>query len=204
MNGRAGFSLIEVLIVVAIVGILAGISAPRFTEMRDRAETAHCQGNLHSIFVALTAYKADFNRFPLADGIAGDQPSPGKTEVGNGPAANGSWSGVPFVLREFGYLQDSLAYYCPTMQRLVGDRAKRFRYAYNHSTADTGGSKSGAEDIEAQIGKVWLVRCVWLHPADTFTPREVYPFPHNHHTQENALYADGGIQTENIISFSQR
>ena len=193
---RAAFTLIELLIVVAIIAVLAGIAVPRFTSMRDRAETAQCQGNLRAVFVGLTAYKADYNRYPVADGTAGDEPSPGQTTFGEGPAANGSWSGVPLMLSELGYLQDPAAYYCPTMRKLMRGRAKYFRYAYNAAAIDVGGFTGGIHNIETDIADIWMARCVYLHSDYTFTPDEKYTFPHEGRGSENVLFADGRVVTE--------
>ena len=199
---RDGFTLIELLVVVAIIGILAAIAVPRYTAARDRAETAQCQGNLHAVFVALTTYKADWNRYPVADGTAGDTPSPGTTTMGQGPAANGSWDGVPLILRKLNYLSQTDAFFCPVMQRLMAERAMYFRYAYNAAATDTGGHGIGSGSLEGGIGNLWVARCVYLDPADTFSPRQRYPNPHDDRTKENVLYADGTIEMQDVKSFS--
>ena len=117
----------ELLVVMAIIGVLAGVAVPKMLGARDRAEIARCAGNLRAIHVALGLYRVDFGRYPLADGEAGNLPSPGKTAPGQGPAANGSWDGLPLVLHTRGYLADADSYFCPVMKRLAGERREYFR-----------------------------------------------------------------------------
>ena len=179
--------------VVVVIGILAGVAVPRMLEARDRAEVAQCAGNLRTLHVALGLYRVDYGRYPLADGEAGDVPSPGRTVVGKGPAANGSWDGVPLVLNTLGYIENTEVFFCPTMKRLVGERKKYFRYAYNAAASDAGGYAGGSNNIERDEGKIWLARCVYLRPIETFTPNARYPFPHKGRKLENILYTDGRV-----------
>lgn len=54
-----GFTLIELMIVVAIIGILAAIAIPRFAQMLEKSREGSTKGNLSSIKSAASVYYAD-------------------------------------------------------------------------------------------------------------------------------------------------
>ncbi|MBN2330139.1 MAG: prepilin-type N-terminal cleavage/methylation domain-containing protein [Candidatus Omnitrophica bacterium] len=67
MQKRA-FTLIELLIVVAIIGILAAIAVPNFLNAQVRAKIARVKGDLKAVSSALEMYRLDNNAFPLGPG----------------------------------------------------------------------------------------------------------------------------------------
>jgi len=73
-EAERGFTLIELMIVVAIIAILAGILIPNFVNARAQAQTAACESNLRSIATALELYYTDNQVYPTASS-ADVQPS---------------------------------------------------------------------------------------------------------------------------------
>jgi len=67
---RKGFTLIELMIVVAIIGILAAIAIPNFLRFQSRAKQSEAKQNLGAIFTAYNTYMADNNTFPGHPSVA--------------------------------------------------------------------------------------------------------------------------------------
>jgi type II secretion system protein G len=67
-SNERGFTLIELMVVVAIIAILASILIPNFVNARAQAQTAACMSNLRSIATALELYYADNQVYPTASG----------------------------------------------------------------------------------------------------------------------------------------
>ncbi|MBR6021997.1 MAG: prepilin-type N-terminal cleavage/methylation domain-containing protein [Kiritimatiellae bacterium] len=73
-----GFTLVEILAVLAVVAIAAGLMIPAFARARSAAETAACKSNLHLWGQGFQAYAADHRgRFPHTDNETRSDHSPG-------------------------------------------------------------------------------------------------------------------------------
>jgi len=63
---QAGFTLVELMIVVAIIGILAAIAVPQFSAYRQQAFNAAAESNLRNMITAEETYFIDNNNSYLA------------------------------------------------------------------------------------------------------------------------------------------
>lgn len=71
---KSGFTLIEILVVIAIIAIIAAILFPVFGSARENARRAACQSNMRQIGMAFMQYAQDYNdRLPsVSDAMASD------------------------------------------------------------------------------------------------------------------------------------
>lgn len=91
LSKSAGFSLVELMIVVAIMAILAAIAIPSFLRFSMRAKTAEATSNLAAIRTAQESYRAEEDTYlecPAAGGAFGN---PAAWAVGAGASTPIAW-----------------------------------------------------------------------------------------------------------------
>jgi type IV pilus assembly protein PilA len=65
-----GFTLIELMIVVAIIGILAAIAIPNFVKFQCRSKQSEAKGNLKALYVGEESYRAEGDTYASIPTIA--------------------------------------------------------------------------------------------------------------------------------------
>lgn len=104
-QGRKGFTLIEVLVVVAIIALLIAILVPSLKNARELAKRVMCNANLHDLGISLNTYAHENNAyFP---------PTP---YLGTTPTSSGPWGGGDdnlFVLWYRKYARNIASFSCP-------------------------------------------------------------------------------------------
>lgn len=76
---KKGFTLIELIIVIAVISILIGIALPRFKGMREEGLVAQAKGELRTLQVAVETYYIHNSSYPTAGdtwqtALTGDSP----------------------------------------------------------------------------------------------------------------------------------
>jgi len=84
-RGACGFTLLELLVVIVIIGLLAGYVAPRYFSQVGKSEIQVAKAQVESLEKALDQFRLDNRRYPT--------PEEGLDALVAKPAAAANWSG---------------------------------------------------------------------------------------------------------------
>lgn len=84
-NVQTGFTLLELLVVILIIGLLTGIVAPRLLGQISRSEVTAARAQIDAFDKAIEAFRIDTGRFP--------SDTEGLQALVNRPASDARWRG---------------------------------------------------------------------------------------------------------------
>lgn len=83
---QAGFTLLELLVVIVIIGLLAGLVAPRYFDQVSKSNTKVARAQIESLEKSLDQYRLDIGRYPTTEqGLAALFTKPPNVEKWQGP-----------------------------------------------------------------------------------------------------------------------
>ncbi|MGN6555582.1 MAG: type II secretion system protein [Verrucomicrobiota bacterium] len=180
-----GFTLVELLIVIAIIGVLSSILLPALAKSRDRAQGIFCLNNTRQLTVAWIVY-ADDHEGKLAYNLANDsQANMEQNWVDNvlsWQLDSDNTNAAALVATGLGpYTSKSAAIYrCPSdhvlsdVQNRAGWSARVRSYSMNGMVGDDGTSASG-QNVNNPAYVQFLKYSSFPRPADIFTFVEEHP-----------------------------
>lgn len=216
--GRPGFTLVELLVVIAVVALLVSLLLPALAAARDSGRRASCLSNLHQIGLAIHLYSADFSgqipygpKAPPFTSPASFYPSTG-APTSLISLQNGAPVALGLLLPHY-LAATSRVLFCPGADQTldaeaelakVGRMQAQSSYYYRHGSNpllfDTPETASQPAPRLDQLGVNRHGHPVRALAMDTqfLPPAELAPFnvkarTHHHLKVANVLYADGRV-----------
>jgi general secretion pathway protein G len=85
-TASAGFTLIELIVVVIIIGLLAGLVLPQFIRQEEKAKINAARAQIELFATALDTFRLDVGRYPTTDeGLQALRQKPGGLDRWDGP-----------------------------------------------------------------------------------------------------------------------
>lgn len=207
---KGAFSLVELLVVLAVVMLLAALAVPSLLNMQDKAKQAACLSNLRQIGVAVSLYAADNNA---------DLP-PNRHNQTDAVPSGFYWQDMlkPYLV-DYGSIADSTStnsgvFWCPADKPRANKYATQ-SYGYN---VYRGGNPTRNENVSKIVGESSPANCVYLidmtRPTLTTCSFSFRTWPFSggsdtppagavrvdfrHGNNANGLMLDGSVQTFTI------
>ena len=188
MRRRKGFTLIEILVAIAIIALLMAMLMPALEKAKDLARGTVCKANLRNYSIAMMLYLEDNDdMFCEPDKCYFSQVEPFPVESSLTNYLHLRWCNGNVYLREhpeyggtlYPYIKDARAFICPTLRRMATGASQDHLYTdqisnyypwYNYTmNAYLGSTNSSVQD--SVVMRSYEV----LHPAQTYSFTEESP-----------------------------
>ena len=156
---RAGFTLVELLVVISIIGILVGLLLPAVNAAREAGRRSACSNNMHQIGLAVSTYETSLRQYPTNWGVVSSvgTPSPSVNATSSGPIGV-SWLTAILPNLDSGSIYNQTSLSQPGLA--AGPPAIKNFYAVGYQN-----SSAGIDNLQALSTSVSTFRC----PSDTST-----------------------------------
>jgi prepilin-type N-terminal cleavage/methylation domain-containing protein len=144
--GRRGFTLVELMITIAILGILAALAIPAFTAYMARSKTSEATSNLNQLFTSAASYYAgDIGGKGMGASITGncttddagpEPPTPSSAKQQFDPSGDVAFNALNFKISDFVYFSYGVSSRAPGCDHSAGEQLYTF-YANGDLDDDT-------------------------------------------------------------------
>jgi len=183
---RRGFTLVELLVVIGMIALLAGLGFPAYRSAIASAQSTQCAANLRLIGVALTQAASDNdNQYPAIVQDAGGSTGTAGDYTGTGVTPTDLFD----ALSPYGITEATLK--CPSDNGQVG---YSYPYTVNGKNYTSSYEWNPIFDDEVVTSPVVYVNGQMVIPMNSSRVRLCTDFNAVHHGHVNALYGDGHVK----------